>query len=136
LILLVDCFYLPHTEGPEAERLLLLVDHLLTEPIESWGNAYAEFSNLYARIQTLFDRLTELRDRELFDVWSRYAWELKEELHIIDAALVQKKAGRDPVVGIELENHLPGTFRGGMLARLQHYLTMDAQGMVRVRTTP
>ena len=136
LILLADCFYLPHSEGPEAERLLMLVDRLLTEPIESWGNAYAEFSDLYARIQTLFDRLTELRDRELFDAWSRYAWELKEELQIIDAALAQKKAGRDIVEGIELENYLPGTFRGGILARLQHFLTMDAQGMVRVRTTP
>ena len=136
LVLLADCFYLPHSEGPEAERLLMLVDRLLTEPIESWGNAYAEFSNVYARIQTLFDRLTELRDRELFDAWSRHAWELKEELQIIDAALVQIKAGRDVVEGIELENYLPGTFRGGILSRLEHFLTMDAQGMVRVRTTP
>ena len=114
----------------------MLVNRLLAEPIESWGNAYAEFSDVYARIQTLFDRLTELRDRELFDAWSRHAWELKEELQIIDAALVQKKAGRDIVEGIELENCLPGTFRGGILARLQHFLTMDAQGIIRVRTTP
>ena len=115
LILLADCFYLPHSEGPEAERLLMLVDRLLTEPIESWGNAYPEFANLNARIQTLFDRLTELRDRGLFDAWSRYGWKLKEELHIIDAALAQKKAGRDIGEGIELENYLPGTFRGGIL---------------------
>jgi protein O-GlcNAcase/histone acetyltransferase len=134
LVLLADCFYLPHSEGLKAERLLMLVDRLLTEPIESWGNDYAEFSNVYARIQTLFDRLTQLRDRELFDAWSRHAWELKEELLIIEAAVAQKKAGRDVVEGIELENCLPGTFRGGILARLEHFLTMDAQGMVRVRT--
>lgn len=136
LLLLADCFYLPHSEGPEAERLLMLVDSLLTEPIKRWGNAYSQFLDLFARIQTLFDRLTELRDRELFDAWSRYAWELKEELHIINAALVQKKAGRDAAEGIELENYLPGTFRGGILARLQYFLTMDAQGLIRVRTTP
>ena len=38
LILLADCFYLPHSEGPEAELLLKLVDHLLAEPTERWGN--------------------------------------------------------------------------------------------------
>ena len=134
--MLADCFYLPHSEGPEAQRLLILIDGLLTEPIECWGNAYAEFSNVFARIQTLFDRLTELRDRELFDAWSRYAWELKEELHIVAAALVQKRAGRDAAKGIELDNYLPGTFRGGILARLQYFLTMDAHGLIQVRTMP
>src|SRR4029078_7138762 len=79
LLLLADCFYLPHSEGPEAERLLIFVHRLLTKPIESWGKDYSEVFNVFARIQTLFDRLTELRDRELSDAWSRYGWELKEE---------------------------------------------------------
>lgn len=134
LILLADCFYLPHSEGPEAERLLMLVDQLLAEPIESWGDAYSQFVDLHARIRTLFDRLTELRDRELFGAWSRYAWELREELHIINAVLAQKKAGRDIVEGIELEHCLPGTFRGGILVRLAHFFVMDGQGKIRVRT--
>jgi protein O-GlcNAcase/histone acetyltransferase len=136
LILLADCFYLPHSEGPEAERLLMLIDYLLAEPTESWDDTYSQFSDLYTRIQTLFDRLTELRDRELFGAWSRRAWELKEEMHTINAALAQKKAGRDIVEGIELEHCLPGTFRGGILARLRQFLAMDAQGKVRVRKTP
>jgi protein O-GlcNAcase / histone acetyltransferase len=134
LILLADCFYLPHSEGPEAERLLILVDRLLSEPFENWGDDYSQFLEMSARIQTLFDRLTELRDRNLFDAWSRYAWELKEELQIIGAVLAQKKDRRDIVEGVGLEDCLPGTFRGGMLVQLQQFVTMDAQGKVRVRT--
>ncbi|MCI0335747.1 MAG: protein O-GlcNAcase [Planctomycetes bacterium] len=136
LILLGDCFYLPLTEGPEAKTLLALVDRLLAEPVSTWGNAREQFSVMNARIQGLFDRLSELRDRELFDAWSRRVWELKEELQVIDAVLAQKEAGRDIVEGIELENYLPGTFRGGILAKLQRFLSMDSQGKVRSRTTP
>jgi protein O-GlcNAcase/histone acetyltransferase len=136
LILLADCFYLPHAEGPEAVALLSLSNRLFAEPVESWGDAHQQFSATNARIQALFDRLTELRDRELFDAWSRRAWELKESLMIIDAALALKKAGRDIDGGIELENLLPGPFRGGILAKLARFLSIDAQGKVRIQYTP
>lgn len=136
LLLLAECFYLPHSVGPGAERLLNLIDHLLTKPVDDWGDAYAEFSDMFARIQTLFDRLTELRDRELFDAWSRYGWELKEELQVIDMVVAQIKAGGDALQGVKLENFLPGTFRGGILTRLRHFLTMDARGSLRAKTTP
>jgi protein O-GlcNAcase/histone acetyltransferase len=131
LILLADCFYLPHADGPEAIKLLSLIDRLLAEPVSRWGDGYDEFCAINVQIQALFDRLTELRDRELFDAWSRRVWALKEELLIIDAALAQKKAGRDLSAGIELESCLPGTFRGGILARLERFLTMDDDGRVR-----
>jgi protein O-GlcNAcase / histone acetyltransferase len=131
LILLADCFYLPHGEGPNAVQLLALVDRLLVEPVSSWGDCYEAFCAANARIQALFDRLTELRDRELFDAWSRRVWALKEELLIIDAALAQKKAGRDLSQGTRLESCLPGTFRGGILARLEGFLRMEADGRVR-----
>jgi protein O-GlcNAcase / histone acetyltransferase len=136
LVLLTDCFYLPHVEGPEAERLLTLIGRLLAEPVEVWGDSYGQFQDIHARIQTLFDRLTELRDRELFDAWSRRAWELKEELQIIDAIFAQKKAGRDIIEGLELRNYLPGTFRGGILAKLRRSYVMDAYGMVATRKAP
>ncbi|HEY3394946.1 MAG TPA: beta-N-acetylglucosaminidase domain-containing protein [Lacipirellulaceae bacterium] len=135
LLLLADCFYLPHVEGPEAIKLLVLVDRLLAEPVSSWGDSYKEFCAANARVQALFDRLTELRDRELFDAWSRRVWALKEELLIIDAALAQKNAGRDLNEGIELESCLPGTFRGGILARLEGFLRMEAGGRVRCSST-
>ncbi len=134
LILLADCFYLPHMEGPEAERLLALINRLLTDPVASWGNALDEFSVMNARIQSIFDRLTELCDRELFDAWSRRAWELKEELMVVDAVLARKKQGSDIVEGVELESCLPGMFRGGILAKLGRQLSIDAQGRISTRT--
>jgi hypothetical protein len=115
--------------------LLTLIDRLLTEPARRWGDDYAQFAALNARIQVLFDRLTELRDRNLFDAWSRRVWALKEELLVIDAALAQKKAGRDLAAGIELESCLPGTFRGGILTGLERFLTMDGDGRVRMSST-
>jgi protein O-GlcNAcase/histone acetyltransferase len=130
LVLLADCFYLPHAEGPEAIKLLALVERLLAEPVGSWGDGYDEFCALNSRVQALFDRLTELKNRELFDAWSRRVWALKEELLVIDAALAQKKAGRDLAAGIELECCLPGTFRGGILTKLERYLTVDGDGRV------
>ena len=134
LILLADCFYLPHAEGPAVQTLLFTIDRLLSEPVENWGGAYSRFLELNAQIQSLFERLTELRDRELFNAWCRRAWELKEELQIIDAAVAQKKAGREISAGVELENYLPGTFRGGILAKLRRFLTMDPDGKVRILT--
>jgi protein O-GlcNAcase/histone acetyltransferase len=135
LLLLCDCFYLPNTEGPEGAQLIRLVERLLAETPKTWGTAREEFSAMNARIQRLFDRLTELRDRELFDAWSRRVWELKEEMQLIEATLAQKEAGRDIVEGIALDSFLPGTFRGGILGKLTGFLSMDSQGKIRFRTT-
>ena len=132
LTLLADCFYLPEHEGRSAEDMMALVDRLLAEPVADWGDAYEKFSALNARVQALFDRLTGLRDRELFAAWSHRVWALKEELLVVDAALAQKKAGRDLADGVPLEICLPGTFRGGILSKLERFLTMDAHGMIRV----
>jgi protein O-GlcNAcase/histone acetyltransferase len=131
LILLADCFYLPHAEGPQAIKMLSLINRLLTEPVRSWGDDWDKFCALNTRVQAMFDRLTELKNRELFDAWSRRAWALKEELLVIAAALAQKKAGRDLAAGVELEGCLPGTFRGGILTGLERYLTVDGDGRVR-----
>ena len=132
LILLADCFYLPYAEGPEAKKLLTLVDRLLAEPVDRWGDAYELFCGENARIQALFDRLTELRDRELFDAWSRRAWELKEELQVIAMVLAQKKTGHDIDEGIRVGEPFAGNvFRGGFLTKLKRFLEIDAQGRGR-----
>jgi protein O-GlcNAcase/histone acetyltransferase len=134
LLLLCDCFYLPHTEGPEASKLLTLIERLLDEPVGSWGSARGEFSALNARIQQLFDRLTELCDRVLFDAWSRRVWDLKEEMQLVEATLAAKEAGRDIVEGVAFDSFLLGTFRGGILGKLTSFLAMNSQGTIRFRT--
>jgi hypothetical protein len=130
LILLADCYYLPHTFGPNAERLLRLVEHLFVEPVDNWGPAYDTFTALNGRIQAATDRLSELCDRNLFDAWGRRTWELRNELQVIDTVLAQKAAGRDIDNGIEVDHCLPGTFRGGFLAKLERYLSIDGQSRI------
>jgi hypothetical protein len=89
-----------------------------------------------ARIQSVFNRLAELRDRDLFNAWSRRVWELTKELHPIDAVLAEKEAGRHIATGIELEDYLPETFRSGTLSKLERFVSIDDRGRIRHRTTP
>ncbi len=130
LILLADCYYLPHEDGPEACRLYDVVERLAVQPVAAWNGAEEHFAELNHRVQTTFDKLTQLRDRELFYAWCRRAWDLKEELQLIEGYIAQKKSGRETA---DVETHLPGTYRGGMIARLQGLLTMDANGRFRGR---
>ncbi len=131
VVLLADCYYLPYAEGPEAEQLQTVVAHLIDRPVDSWGVALDEFLMLHGRVQRLFDALTQLKDRDLFYAWSRRAWELKEELDLIKNFLALKMAGADEGPGIGFETHLPGTYRGGIVARLQRRLSMDENGLFR-----
>lgn len=134
LLLLADCYYLPHMEGLEARRLLELIERLVSAPVDSWGAAYEEFSSLNRRIQAIFERLTELSDRELFYAWSRYGWSLKEELQSIDIVLDHKAAGGDVGANFDLGDLLPGTMRGGLISKLERFLELDDDGKVRLRT--
>lgn len=115
LRLLTDSFYLPHSEGAGARELIELANRLVAESPGSWGEGYARFLDLNGRIQATFERLTELVDRELFHAWSRYAWNLKEELQVIDAILAARRQGsREPIKAL-----LPGTYGGGVLRGLE-----------------
>jgi protein O-GlcNAcase/histone acetyltransferase len=128
LVLLTDCFYLPHEEGPEATRLLATCRQVLSEQLDRGGDARLEFSALNTRIQHLFDRLAELRDRDLFDAWSRRIWELKEEMLVIDGVVAAREAGCDIADGVALDNYLLGTFRGGILGKITKLLEMSDEG--------
>jgi protein O-GlcNAcase/histone acetyltransferase len=129
LLMLADCFYLPHELGPHAEALCHVVQRLLKDPVEQWNGADVEFARLNDQIQHLFDKLTQLRDRELFYAWSRRAWDLKEELQLIEGFVAKKREG---VIDPQLDTHLPDTYRGGIVARLQSGLAMDDDGHFHV----
>ncbi len=125
LILLADCFYLPYEDGESAQRLYEVLRTCLRLPTAEWGATETTFKQLNSQIQTMFDKLTQLTDRELFYAWSRRAWDLKEELQLFDAFLARKKAGD---LHPRIETHLPDTYRGGFVARLQRLLCMDHDG--------
>lgn len=127
LILLADCFYLPYSEGENAESLKTCISTLLHQPTESWGNAYEAFCEYHQRILRIFEQLTELRDRELFYAWSRRIWELREELDLVKDFVDAKKESKLTADGFKSETHLVGTCRGGMVAELQRQLRMDGE---------
>jgi protein O-GlcNAcase/histone acetyltransferase len=104
LILFGDCYYLPHVEGPEAEALLR-------------GGAVQA-----CRLRDFCARLAELRDRSLFYALHRRAWELREELDLLIRYF------QSETTPFHSDSHLPGTFRGGMVARLQRLLKQHADG--------
>ena len=79
-----------------------------------------------ARLRDVCARVAELRDRPLFYALGRRTWELREEMDLLLACLRSKHA--DPGAPCRSDFHLPGTYRGGMVARLQRLLEQREDG--------
>ncbi len=115
-VLFCDCYYLPHADGAEADAFFQRVHAALaTKPAPA---VRAEV----ARLRDFCARLTELRDRPLFYALSRRAWELREELDLLDRYLAS------PARAVASDFHLPGTWRGGFVPRLQRLLAPQSDG--------
>ena len=115
-VLFCDCYYLPHEDGPEAEALFGRVHAALTAKPAPAARAAV------TRLRDFCARLTELKDRPLFYALSRRAWELREELDLLDRYLAS------PELAVASDFHLPGTYRGGFVPRLQRLLLPRADG--------
>jgi hypothetical protein len=127
LVLFGDFYYLPHEEGAEAETLYERARDLLTRNPAEWGDDAVTFRQQAARLREFCVRLTELRHRPLFYALSRRIWELREELDLLEQYVEAKCAvGRAGIPS--LTSHLPGTYRGGMVARLQRLLVQEPDG--------
>lgn len=113
LVLLGDCFYLPFEDGNEAQRLFKKIEILLRD-----GGSLPEAVAL-RNLLDLCIRLSDLENRALFHSLSRRIWELKEELDLIIRYLEGSKRS---------DFHLPGTYRGGFVARLQTLLKQKPDG--------
>lgn len=109
LVLFCDCYYLPHMNGPEANVALSEAHRHVFAPS-------AKFVAVAARLKNFCARLAELKDRELFYALWRRAWELREELDLLE---------KFPAAS---DFHLPGTYRGGFVPRLQRLLKQEADG--------
>jgi protein O-GlcNAcase / histone acetyltransferase len=129
LILFGDCYYLPHEQGPEAVALFRSVQRLVTQDAAEWKDEAAVFRDKATRLRAFCARMTELSHRSLFHALSRRIWELREELDLLDGYVQTKsrKSGPGYISGF----HLPGTYRGGLVARLQRLLELQADGSWR-----
>ncbi|HXP60521.1 MAG TPA: beta-N-acetylglucosaminidase domain-containing protein, partial [Dongiaceae bacterium] len=128
LILFGDCYYLPHEEGPEAEALYDRARSLLATNPAQWGEEATAFRRQTARLRQFCARLTELRHRPLFYALSRRIWELREELDLLEGYVQFKSARGRADAACRSDFHLPGTCRGGLVARLQRLLVQQPNG--------
>jgi len=157
LVLFGDCYYLPHEEGPEAVALYNLTRELvslnpapLTPTLSTsngekvaegrvegsatatagpadWTDEATAFRRQATRLREFCVRLTELRNRPLFYALSRRIWELREEMDLLDQYIAAKGVSRHADIP-SLTSHLPGTYRGGMVAQLQRLLVLHDDG--------
>jgi len=132
LVLFADCFYLPHREGPGAEALLKDAEACLSTPQPPAPRHAAAFRRASSRLRRVCAAITELRDRPLFYALSRRIWDLREELDLLERFLDywQTRDRRDPkdASAFTSDFHLPGTYRGGVVARLQRLLQQQLDG--------
>jgi protein O-GlcNAcase/histone acetyltransferase len=121
-----DCYYLPQAEGPGAESVYQLARKLIQDPAQP-PETLVEFRSLTARLREVCLRLTELRDRSLFYALSRRIWDLREELDLVEAYMISNSSasGGGPFAS---DAHLPCTYRGGFVARLQALLSQQPDG--------
>jgi len=129
LIFLCDCYYLPHEEGAEAQAFLECARSLLSRSLAKPENQVATFRRQVSRLRQLCARITELRHRPLFYALSRRIWELREELDLLERYLEYISKGGHPDGLFNSDAHLPGTFRGGMVPRLQRFLEQHPDGV-------
>jgi hypothetical protein len=128
LVLFGDCYYLPHQEGPEAEAFYERARKLLTQNPAEWGEQAATFREQATRLRDFCARLAGLRQRPLFYALNRRLWELREELDLLAGYVEFKTEGENRDVPGSSDFHLPGTYRGGMVARLQRLLVQQSNG--------
>lgn len=136
LRLFTDCFYLPHELGGDAAALLGLAQDLLTRHASTWGANARGFRALSTRLRTTCARMAELRERPLFHALSRRVWELREELDLLERYVAFRAAHPDPSLPWGSDFHLPDTYRGGLVARLQHLLLQQPDGSFTHATLP
>ena len=128
LILLGDCHYLPHEEGPEAEAFYQNAHALLTAPSAKWGERVAAFRQQASRLREVCARMAELRHRPLFHALSRRVWALREEVDLLERFVEFKSREANVGLAFHSDFHQPSTYRGGMVPRLQRLLRQEPDG--------
>lgn len=128
LVLLCDCFYLPYEEGSDAEALFARARRALGTRSSSWRAEAEAFVAEAARLRDFCGRLATLRQRPLFHALSRRIWDLREELDLLVRCVDARLAVGDGEPRLHSDYHLPGTYRGGMAARLQRLLVQHPDG--------
>jgi protein O-GlcNAcase / histone acetyltransferase len=128
LMQFTDCYYLPHEEGCLAKELYQEAEQLLSQPPAQWGERANDFRTRVSRLREVCSQLATLRNRSLFSALSRYIWELREEMDLLERAIAVNSAQPAAFNPFHSDSHLAGTYRGGLVASLQRLLRQRADG--------
>jgi protein O-GlcNAcase/histone acetyltransferase len=125
LVLLCDCFYLPHHDGAEADQLF----NSLSDVVDC-ATLAAAFPILTkaTRLREVCARLVEIKNRPLFYALSRRIWELREELDLLEKFIAFRATPENANKPFHSDFHLAKTYRGGFVPRLQKLLTQNSDG--------
>jgi beta-N-acetylglucosaminidase len=125
---LCDCVYLPYEDGPHADALIADARDALDPSSDGHQEAAARFLRAATALRDLCGRLATLRNRELFHAIHRRVWDLREELDLLIRVVTAMHAPTPPDDGLRSDFHLPHTYRGGVVSRLQGLLQQHDDG--------
>lgn len=128
--LLAEIFYLPHEDGAAAQQLLEDAMVVASRPPDAWGEAEGRLREWHTTVVRIAVKLTELKNRDLFYTFNRQWWELREELELLSQYMDWRQS-ETPDERFFPSEHLLGTFRGGVVARLQGFLAMEPDGSIK-----
>jgi hypothetical protein len=87
-----------------------------------WGDRVGSVRQRLVRLRDFCARLAGLRQRSLFHALGRRVWELREELDLLDRYLAARSEPARLAAPFRSDFHLPLTYRGGLVVRLQRLL--------------
>lgn len=80
------------------------------------------------RLREVCARLAEIKNRPLFYALSRRIWELREELDLLEKFIKFRSSPEHANRPFHSDFHLPKTYRGGFVPRLQKLLAQNPDG--------
>lgn len=128
LLLLGDCYYLPHEMGPGALDLSRRAADLLSRDPATWGDSLKGYLQLSTQLRECCVRVSEVRHRPIFHALSRRVWELREELDLLERYLRFKADPKHAGLAFASDFHQVLTYRGGTVAGLQRLLVQQPDG--------
>ena len=131
LTLFGDAFYLPYEDGSEAEALARAAEALFSTSPGQWGEGADAFLKKAARLREFCAQASEVRDRGLFYALSRRLWELREELDLLERYVQFRRVPGQSEAQFGSDFHLPKTYRGGFVPRLQRLLVQEPDGTLK-----
>ena len=123
---LCDLLYTPFENGKRAKRILKDAAFCLLYSPKIWKGEFKRLKKDAQDINHLFDKLTELDNRDLLYSLYSYVWEVRHELLYLVKYLEHLQSSKKSA--FSKPNHLPNTFRTGIVATLEKMLPLDQAG--------